>query len=138
MFVRLWLPPILWIAVIFSASTDTFSATQTAPWLATVINAIAGHPVSPDTFEIVQFAVRKTAHLGEYGILAALLFRALRADRVNRWTLAWSLTAVAIAILVAITDEWHQSFVPSRTASPWDVLVDTIGAILAQVLFFKR
>jgi len=44
---------------------------------------------------------------------------------------------VAISAAVAGLDEWHQLFVPSRTASPMDVLIDTIGAALAQVLFFK-
>ncbi len=138
MILRLWLPPILWIGVIFAASTDYFSAGHTAPWLATVINTVVGHPVSTPTFEVIQFIVRKAAHLTEYGILGALLFRALRADRTPRWKLTWCITAIVIAAIVAITDEWHQAFVPSRTASPVDVLIDTIGASLSQVLFFKR
>ena len=50
----------------------------------------------------------------------------------------WSVTAVLIAIAVAAADETHQAFVPSRTASPLDVLIDTCGAVLAQIAVFHR
>ena len=81
--------------------------------------------------------VRKAGHVAEYGILAALLFRAFRGERAG-WSARWSLAAVVLAALIGASDEWHQSFVPSRTASAWDALIDTIGATVAQVLFFRR
>ncbi len=135
--VRYWLPPILWAAVIFAASSDLFSSGHTAPLLETIITAILGHPLQPAQFDAIHFVVRKGAHLAEYGILGALLFRALRGSRAG-WDARWSAAAVILAALFAATDEWHQMFVPSRTASAWDALVDTIGAALAQVLFFRR
>ncbi len=42
--------------------------------------------------------------------------------------------AVGVALLTAIVDELHQSFVPGRTGSPYDVLLDLTGAITVQVL----
>jgi VanZ family protein len=123
--------------VIFAASSDLFSSGHSAPWLATLINVIVGHPLPPSQFDAIHFAVRKAAHFGEYGILGGLLLRAFRAGRTS-WNPRWAVGAIAVAAAIASLDEWHQMFVPSRTASPLDVLIDTAGAALAQVLFFKR
>jgi len=146
---RFWLPPILWTALIFTASSASFSSVHTADWLATLINAIAGHPIAPDRFAAVHSAIRKAGHLTEYGILSALLLRAFRGQWRTAapavWTAEgrcpprwrWAVAAIVIAAVVASLDEWHQLFVPGRNGSPMDVLVDTIGAALAQVLFFR-
>jgi len=134
---RYWTPPILWAAVIFAASSDALAAPNTAPILATFLNAVLAHGLTPSQFEIVHYLVRKAGHLGEYAIFGALIFRAIRADR-DGWNWRWALAAIVLAALYAASDEWHQSFEPSRTASVWDVLIDTTGATLAQVLFFRR
>jgi VanZ family protein len=133
---RYWVPPILWAAVIFAGSTSVLGAPNTAPILATFLNAVFGHSLAPSQFEMVHYLVRKGGHLCEYAILGALVFRAIRADREG-WNWRWALAAIVLAALYAASDEWHQSFVPSRTASVWDVLIDTTGATLAQVLFFR-
>jgi VanZ family protein len=129
---------ILWTLVIFAASTDFFSANHTGSVLQLIATAILGHPLSETTYELLHLAIRKLAHLTEYGILAWLWFRALRGERSSEWTLRWSAIAVLIAIAVAATDEWHQSFVPTRTSSPLDVLIDTCGAVIAQLLVRVR
>lgn len=130
---RYWLPPILWTAVILLASSDVFSATHTGSILESVIIAILGHPLSRATFDALHFLIRKAAHLTEYGILGALLFRALRGERTD-WLVRWAVGAIVIAACVASFDEWRQTFVPSRTGTPVDVVIDTVGATLAQVL----
>ena len=134
---RYWLPPILWTAVIFAASSDLFSAGHTGTWLAAAIRTI-GHPPPPSQFAALHVAIRKAAHLIEYGILGILLFRALRADRQTAWKLRWSVAAIVIAAAVGSLDEWHQLFVRTREASAWDVLIDATGAALSQVLFFRK
>ncbi len=131
---RLWLPPLLWTALIFSTSNASFSSTNTGDWLEKLINAIVGHPLPPAGFDTLHFAIRKAAHLTGYGILSALVFRALRAERPVRWRIGWSLAAIAMAAMVGSVDEWHQAFIPSRTALVSDALLDTAGATLAQVL----
>ena len=131
---RLWLPPLLWTAVILTASSASFSSANTGPVLAKLINAI--FPVSPDTFAALHFLIRKAGHLAGYGILGALVLRAIRAERPG-WKVSWAIAAIAFAAVVASLDEWNQSFIPSRTAAPQDVLIDTLGATLAQVLFFR-
>jgi VanZ family protein len=76
-----------------------------------------------------DFLLKKTAHLGEYGILGLSFFFAFAAGRLpfrrcleKAW--AWS-------VLYAVTDEFHQWFVPTRSATPRDVCLDALGAFLA-------
>ena len=112
-----WIPAILWTAVILGFSSDLFSARHTAAWLGGL-----------------NFLVRKAAHLTEYFILGALLFRALRGD-AHGFRARWAILAVVLAACVASADEWHQSFVPSRTSSAWDALLDSLGAAIAQIVW---
>jgi len=124
---------LLWTALIFVFSSDAFSAPHTGSILQSIATAILGHPLSDLTYEMTQFVIRKLTHLTAYGILAWLWFRAVRGE-ARGWAVRWSVMAVVIAIAVAATDEFHQSFVPSRTGTPFDVVIDACGAILAQLL----
>jgi VanZ family protein len=128
-FFRYWLPPIVWTCVIFTLSSDMFSAEHTGAVLEYILAKTIG-PLQPATFEYVHFLVRKAAHVTEYAILGLLLFRAWRGER-NEWRWNWMRQALAMVIVVAAFDEFHQSFVPSRGSSPWDALLDTLGAALA-------
>jgi VanZ family protein len=69
----------------------------------------------------------------EYAVLALLLWRVLRrpaAPDVPSWRWSHAGLALALAALYAATDEFHQTFVPSRQGSVWDVLLDTTGAAI--------
>ncbi len=131
LFFRYWLPLLAWTAVIFMASTDVFSAQHTGSVIQTIIVAIIGHPLPLEDFDPVHFLIRKLAHLTEYAILGALAFRAVRAEE-RGWSTRWAMIAIMISLLIATSDEFHQSFVPSRTPSPVDVAIDTVGAAIAQ------
>ena len=72
-----------------------------------------------------DLAGRKIVHAASFGTLAYLWFWTLRGRFPHPM-----LAAAVISVLYAATDEFHQSFVPSRMASPWDVLIDTVGAAL--------
>jgi len=67
--------------------------------------------------------LRKCAHMAEYGLLFLLWWRALG--------MGHPLPAVAIALVYAASDEWHQSFVEGRHGSPTDVLIDAAGVAVA-------
>jgi VanZ family protein len=136
-FLRYWLPLIGWVAVVLTASTDVFSAQHTGSVIESIISAIVGHPLPAELFEPLHLAIRKLAHLTEYAILGALAFRALRRDQQG-WDRRWAIAAITIAIVVAASDEYHQSFVPSRTSSPADVALDTAGAAIAQLVIWRR
>lgn len=127
-----YLAALLWTTLIFVFSSDAFSAPHTGSILQAIAKAILGHPLSDLTYEMTQFVIRKLTHLTAYGILALLWFRAVRGEG-RGWVMRWSVIAVLIAIAVAATDEYHQSFVPSRTGTPFDVVIDACGAILMQI-----
>lgn len=127
-----WLPPIIWAAVILAASTDAFSAWSTRGWLERITDLL-GRPLAPPTGDLVNLVIRKIAHVTEYGILSALSFRALRGER-TRWSLRWAIGAVVLAAFVASIDEFHQTFVPSRTGTWHDVVLDTSGAAFMQII----
>ena len=104
-FASTWLPPILWMAIIFA-----FSAQHGGGHLPTA-----------------EIIVRKLGHVTGYFVLTLLLVRALRRSGVAPAVPV----AAAIALVYAASDEWHQSFVPGRTATPRDVGIDAVGMALA-------
>src|SRR5205807_2914471 len=116
---------------ILAASSDLFSSAHTGGWL----NALLGNTLAPAALEIVNAALRKLGHVTAYGLHAYLWMRALRDERP--WHIRLAIWAVVITFAVAAIDEFHQSFIPSRGGSPFDVLLDTCGATLA-VLLFRR
>ncbi len=131
MFLRYWLPVMIWMALIFSGSTGSLSSQHTSRIIGPLLRWLKPD-ISPETLYRVVFTVRKTAHVTEYAILALLAWRAWRKPvakelRPWRWSeagLAWS-----VAALYAASDEFHQSFVPSRGASVGDVMLDSAGAL---------
>lgn len=88
-------------------------------------------------FSWLDFVVKKTAHVVEYIVLYYLLFRAWsnRSERVSRKMFVWS---IAVAVLYALSDEWHQTFVPGREGTLRDVGFDTIGVLLSYVQIKKN
>ena len=87
--------------------------------------------ISFATLNAIQLGIRKLGHLTEYAILAMLLWRALRSG--TRWQVKMSILFLVAALASAIfaaSDEFHQSFVPSRTASPTDVMIDICGTLI--------
>ena len=89
------------------------------------------------TIFILNYTSRKTAHIGAYGLLAILNFRAIRGER-SGWNLRWSIQAVLFALAVAVADECRQSFSGSRSGSAVDVLFDLWGAAVSQFLVSGR
>jgi VanZ family protein len=125
---KYWLPVIAWMLLIFLASTDLMSAQHTSRFIAPFLLWFKPD-ISPEQIRTVQFMVRKAAHVTEYAILAALIVRAFHGGiRAVRWAHVFG--ALLIASTYAALDEFHQSFVASRTGSPRDVLIDASGAVL--------
>ena len=128
---RLWLPVLAWAALIFTGSTDSFSSQHTGGFFLGFLHSLLPH-ASEATLDLLHLLIRKCGHFTEYFIFGLLILRALRAGS-REWKLRWAMLALLLAISYASLDEFHQSFVPSRTASPWDVLIDGVGAAAAQV-----
>jgi len=135
---KAWIAAILWLIVIAIESTALLSANNTSRILYPLLHFLFG--LGWDHFEQWHFYIRKTGHAVGYAIMSILLFRAWRATlpAVSRteWTLRWSAIALLGTAFVASLDEWHQSFIPSRTGRWQDVVLDTSAALAAQVLIF--
>ncbi len=80
-------------------------------------------------FGLSTFLLSIAAHLFLYGVLATLLLLAF--DRGGNTSKSARIAAIAGAVLFGISDEFHQSFVPGRDASLFDVAVNTLGAAIA-------
>src|SRR2546422_6260597 len=130
-----WLPPVLWMAVTVWLSTDIASGEHTSQLLLPALRWLLPW-ATPGQLHTVHRLLRKGAHLTEYAILAALWYRAFTRER-NLSARAASWTAFAISLAWAALDEWHQSFLPSRTSSAMDVALDGAGAALALVVDWR-
>ena len=127
---KYWLPVLVWLCLIFIGSTDLLSAEHTSRIIGPILRWFRPD-ISPEAIARIQFFARKAAHVSEYAILGMLLWRGLR--RGTRWQMKMSILFIVtlfICALFAASDEFHQSFVPSRTASPTDVMIDIAGAFL--------
>lgn len=130
-----WLPLWLWMLLIFIVSTGLGSAEHTSLIVEPLLRWLNPH-ISAAAIEQAHFYIRKTAHFTEYAVLALLALRALKFSRpVDFQNHYWQFAGWALLITAAYaaSDEWHQSFVPGRTASPVDVLIDTTGGLAALV-----
>jgi VanZ family protein len=129
-----WWPALLWSLLIFSMSTDTFSAEHTGSIIEPILRWI--YPaITAQQFAVIHHLIRKSAHFTEYFVYGLLLYRGVRRGRTG-WHWSWAFVAILLAAVYAGLDEFHQSFVPSRTASPWDSLLDTTGSIAAVIFLF--
>ncbi len=91
--------------------------------------------LSEHAFSTIHFFVRKTAHFTEYFVFCLLLYRGIRGGR-RGWRWSWAFTALFVAAGYSALDEIHQAFVASRTASPYDSLLDSVGAACAVAALF--
>jgi VanZ family protein len=132
-FVSKWVPALAWMLLMFVGSTDVLSAEHTSRFLVPFLLWLDPH-ISAATIVSIHFAFRKIGHLTEYAILAALLWRGLRGTFNTASEMVLALSTFLAAAAFAASDEYHQSFVPSRTASAHDVMIDCIGAFVAALL----
>jgi len=107
-----WLPPIVWAGLIFFLSNQSI-----LPKLETA------------SFE---FLWKKTAHMTVYGVLYLLFWRAIKSKTVFANTsLNLLILPLFFCFVYALTDEFHQSFVPGRQATLRDIGYDTLGVLTA-------
>lgn len=130
-------PLVLWAALIFIGSTDVLSASNTGGVLVRPLLWLFPH-LSETTTTIIQFVARKAGHFTEYAILALL---AARAFRTSSWGLVrnrWFWVSLLLVVAYSLSDEFHQSFYPSRTASIYDAMIDSLGGLAALLIIWRR
>ena len=131
----IWVVTLAWAGNITFLSTASFGGSVTGYLLAQLLSSLHIHLAHP-TFEIVHFLIRKLAHVTEYAILSLFLCFSFNPRHPESWHIRSALGAVAIAGLFSLTDEYHQSFVPGRTASIKDCGLDTFGALVGMLLLY--
>ena len=131
---RLWRygPLIIWAALIFIGSSSILSASHTSLLLRPVI-WLFPH-ISEATLALIHFMVRKAGHFTEYAILALLAARAFRTSSRDLLRSRWFWVSLLLVVAYSLSDEFHQSFVPSRTPSIHDSMIDSLGGLTALVL----
>ena len=126
------------MGLIAMESTGVASSENTRRVLYPVFHLLFG--LDPIHFVIWHHLLRKSGHVIGYAVLSLLLFRAWRASLPvagsARWSVVWARIALLMTALVASLDEWHQTFLPSRTGTLSDVLLDSTAALAAQILLF--
>jgi VanZ family protein len=128
---KYWIPAICVAVLISVFSTHYFSGEETARFIIPFLRRIFP-AASPHALRLMHIGIRKLAHITEFGVFSTAVFHGVRGERFG-WRLQWALITLIIAVSYAGLDEWHQSFVPVREARFRDVLIDSSGAVLAQV-----
>src|SRR5262245_55694721 len=129
-------PLVIWASLIFIGSSSVLSAAHTSVVLRPLTWLFP--QVSEATLATIHFFVRKAGHLTEYAILALLAARALRTSSKELLRERWFWVSLILVIVYSLSDEYHQSFVPSRTPSIYDSMIDTLGGLTALVIIRAR
>jgi len=131
-----WTAAVLWLGLIAVESTNLLSAANTSRILYPIFHFFTG--VDPVRFVLWDYYIRKIGHFVGYFGLSVLLFRAWRATlpfaSPSRWSIQWARISFFMTALVASLDEWHQTYLTSRSGSLYDVLLDSFAALAAQIL----
>ena len=133
--VNAWLPVLLGVLAISLESTEYMGADHTSGPFRMLFEALFG-PVGDERWELVHHLIRKSGHFLGYGVIGLAWLRAWWMTLPRSRFLHDALLALAGTLLVASADEWHQTCLPNRTGSAWDVLLDCCGAISLQFLVY--
>ena len=103
-----------------------------------VIFSFSARPaIQASSFDLLDFLIKKTAHFVEYFILTLLLSFSFK--KTTSFSLVRILVySVTIAMIYAISDEGHQTFVPGRDGRLRDVIIDTTGILTSSFVVKKR
>ncbi|QGQ97411.1 VanZ family protein [Paenibacillus psychroresistens] len=136
-----------WMALIYLKSNEPYQTQDIRPlltewfpaaainyWLPHLEFNYSGQLITwKEPYAMLEFFLRKSAHVLEYALLTGLWFSNLQWTRFKYYSI---LLSPILAVLYAITDEWHQSFIAGRTGHAIDVAVDSIGCLIVIMLIW--
>jgi VanZ family protein len=122
------------MAFISFASTGEFSAVNTSRFIGPLLLWLFPN-ISPENLTLTHALIRKTAHFCEYFVLGLLAARAFVSSSRLSLRSYWFQCATMLVVAYAFIDEYHQSFVPSRTASIFDSFIDIAGGVTGIVVY---
>lgn len=135
---RLWRygPLLIWLALIFIGSSSILSASNTS----FIVRSVAWlfPQTSVETLGFLHFVVRKAGHFSVYAVLAVLAARAFTTSSRDFLRNRWFWISLILVVAYSLSDEFHQSFVPSRTGSLYDSAIDSLGGLAALLIYRRR
>ena len=148
---RNWWPVLVWLGIIRLESTEAASSANTSGLLYALLSLLVPH-INGQFVQEINEALRKTGHFVGYGILGTLVLFALRSTNRDRlaplllrrwgmylhdfWRMEWAMLGMGVTVITASLDEIHQSFIASRTGRWQDVVLDTCGAAVLQIIIY--
>ncbi|MGH9900423.1 MAG: VanZ family protein [Pyrinomonadaceae bacterium] len=137
---RLWryAPLVLWVGFIYFASTGSLSASKTSRIVGPLLVWLFPD-ITDEALLRAHFVVRKAALFFEYAVLALLAARAFLTSSQIVLRRRWIAAAFTVVAVCALLDEFHQSFVSTRTGTVYDSMIDVLGGAtaLAAVAFWR-
>lgn len=135
--ILLWFLTIGWMSVIFGFSSQNSGQSSgisrtLAELLSDIVMRKPFYDLSIEEQNTLEFIVRKFAHFSEYAILGVLLASLVM---VYYKSIYWYGVVAIFCFFYAVTDEWHQSFVPGRVPAWKDICIDSAGAVTGIVFF---
>ena len=128
---------VLWIALIFGTSCTVIHFAEFVRFIHGLGGGVRFNAWFANFWLVSWFVIVKGWHATEHGILTCLSVAVLR--RVTQWNLRQCVVAaLAFTVLFAISDEWHQTFVPGRDGCVRDVFIDSAGALVAAVAILSN
>ena len=128
-------PLAAWLVFIFFASTGVLSGENTSRIVRPLLLWLFPD-ISEEKIGLAHFVTRKVAHFLEYGVLALLAARAFSNSPGQLLRRRWFLISLLLVVIYSLSDEYHQSFVPSRGPSLYDSLIDTFGGLTSLLLYY--
>lgn len=125
---------IIWMALIFIASTSEFSGANTSLIVRSLLLWLFPN-ISEAKIDIAHFVVRKAAHFTEYAIFAFFAVRAFATSSHETLRHGFFYVTLILVVVYSLSDELHQSFVPSRTGSIYDTFIDISGGLTALIVY---
>jgi VanZ family protein len=117
-------PLIIWTVITLGLGSGAASMSETSRFIRPLLEFFFP-AADADTLYLYHAAIRKLAHIFQYGVLCLFALRAFASFKRP------AVLALGYVAAVAITDELQQSFDPARTSTPLDVLLDISGALIA-------
>lgn len=130
-----WSPVVLCIVIIVCESTEFMGAQYTSGPLRRLFETLFGR-FSDEAWNFVHHLIRKTGHFVGYGVIGLVWLRAWWMTLPHSRFFHDAFLALLGTAIIASADEWHQSFLPDRTGTPWDALLDCCGAITLQLVVY--
>jgi VanZ family protein len=129
---RIWLLVAVWSGIILWVGGDAGAASATSRFILPFLRWLFPDATAVELYRL-HVLIRKGAHVAEYGVLALFTLSALRAS-TRATTLRLAGLALVWVLAIAACDEARQSLFAMRTGSPWDVVLDIFGGVLALTL----